>query len=88
MAALGLVWLTGAAVGEIGSAVGSWLGFVAVNAAVAMFVHVLVAFPSGRLGSRRERLLVGAAYANLALLAPLWMVARGDAPPPGRTGGC
>jgi peptidoglycan/LPS O-acetylase OafA/YrhL len=48
MAALGLVWLAGAAVGEVGSAFGSWLGFVALNGAVAMFVHVLVAFPTGR----------------------------------------
>jgi signal transduction histidine kinase len=87
MAALGLVWLAGAAVGEVGSAFGSWLGFVAVNAAVAMFVHVLVAFPSGRLGSRRERLLVGAAYVNLVLFAPLWMALRGDAPPRDGTAG-
>ena len=87
MAALGLVWLTGAAVGEVGSSFGSWLGFVAVNGAVAMFVHVLVAFPSGRLASRRERLLVGAAYADLVLFAPLWMAARGDAPPRDGTAG-
>lgn len=80
MAALGLVWLAGAAIGEVGSAFGSWLGFIAVNGAVAMFVHVLVTFPSGRLVSRGERLLVGAVYANLVLLAPLWMAARGDAP--------
>ena len=87
MASLGLVWLAGAAVGEVGSAFGSWLGFVAVNGAVAMFVHVLVAFPNGRLASRRERLLVGAAYADLVLLAPLWMAARGDAPPRDGTAG-
>jgi signal transduction histidine kinase len=87
MAALGLVWLAGAAVGEVGSAFGSWLGFAAINAAVAMFVHVLVAFPNGRLASRRERLLVGAAYADLVLLAPLWMAARGDAPPQDGTAG-
>jgi signal transduction histidine kinase len=87
MAGLGLVWLAGAAVGEVGSAFGSWLGFVAVNGAVAMFVHVLVAFPNGRLASRRERLLVGLAYADLILLAPLWMAARGDAPPRDGTAG-
>ena len=80
MAALGLVWLAGAAVGEVGSASGSWLGFVAVNAAVAMFVHVLVAFPTGVLPSRAERLLVGAAYVDLVVLAPLWMAANDDAP--------
>jgi signal transduction histidine kinase len=80
MTALGLVWLAGAAVGEVGSEFGSWLGFIALNGAVAMFVHVLVAFPSGRLGSRGERLLVGAVYADLVLLAPLGMAARGDSP--------
>jgi signal transduction histidine kinase len=84
MAALGLLWLSGAAVGEVGSA---WLGFVAINGAVAMFVHIIVAFPSGRLATLRERLLVGAAYADLVLLAPLWMAARGDAPPREGTAG-
>jgi signal transduction histidine kinase len=87
MAALGLVWLAGAAVGEVGSAFGSWLGYVAVNAAVAMFVHVLVAFPNGRLAPNRERLLVGLAYVDLVLLAPLWMAVRGDAPPRDGTAG-
>jgi signal transduction histidine kinase len=87
MAALGLVWLAGASLGEIGSEVGAWIGFVAVNLAVAMFVHLLVAFPGGRLCSRNERLLVGAAYADLVVLAPLWLVARGDAPPEDGTAG-
>ena len=81
MAALGLVWLAGAALGEVGSTFGVWCGFVALNAAVAMFVHVLVEFPSGRLESRGERVLVAATYADLVLLAPLWLAARGDAPP-------
>jgi signal transduction histidine kinase len=80
MAALGLVWLAGAAVAQIGSSVGPWLGFVAVNGALAMFVHVLVAFPSGRLATQGERLLVGAAYAVFVGVAPLWLAARGDAP--------
>jgi signal transduction histidine kinase len=87
MAALGLVWLAGAAIGEAGSAFGSWLGFVVVNAAVAMFVHVLVSFPDGRLGSRRERVLVGAAYVDLVLFAPLWLALRGDAPAQDGTAG-
>ena len=81
MAALGLVWLAGAALGEVGSASGAWLGFVALNGAVAMFVHMLVEFPSGRLESRGERVLVAATYADLVLLSPLWLAARGDAPP-------
>jgi signal transduction histidine kinase len=81
MTALGLVWLTGAAVAQVGSAIGPWLGFIALNGAVAMFVHVLVAFPSGRLGSRGARLLVGATYGDLVLLAPLWLAASDQAPP-------
>jgi signal transduction histidine kinase len=81
MAALGLVWLTGAAVGQVGSTIGPWLGFVALNGAVALFVHVLVAFPSGRLASRYERVLVGATYGSLVLLSPLWLAARDHAPP-------
>jgi peptidoglycan/LPS O-acetylase OafA/YrhL len=72
MATLGLVWLAGAVAGELGSPFASWLGFAAVNGAVALFAHVLVAFPTGRLATRGERVLVGAAYADLVLLAPLW----------------
>jgi signal transduction histidine kinase len=87
MAALGLVWLAGAAVGESGTSFGVWLGFIAVNAAVAMFVHVLVAFPSGRLASRGERLMVGTVYATLVVLSPLWLALRGDAPPQDGTAG-
>ena len=80
MAALGLLWLAGAAAGQVGSSFGPWLGFIALNGAVAMLVHVLVAFPSGRLPSNGERVLVGAAY-GVALLAPLWTAVRGEAPP-------
>jgi signal transduction histidine kinase len=81
IAALGVVALGGAAAGEVDSAFGSWLGFVLVNAAVAMFVHVLAAFPTGRLTGRIERVIVAVAYADLVLLAPLWLAAGGDAPP-------
>jgi signal transduction histidine kinase len=87
MAAAGLVLLAGAALGEVEAAFAPWLGFAVVNAFVAMFVHILVAFPDGRLDSSRERLLVGAAYADLVLLAPLWLAARGDDPPPGGAAG-
>jgi signal transduction histidine kinase len=52
-----------------------------------MLVHILVAYPTGRLASRRERLLVAAMYADLVLLAPLWRAARsGDAPASGTAG--
>jgi signal transduction histidine kinase len=87
MAALGIAWLAGAAAGQLGSAIGPWLGFIALNGAVAMFVHVLVAFPGGRLVSRGERVLVAAAYVDLVLLAPLWLAAQGDAPPRDGTAG-
>jgi len=87
MASAGLILLAGAAVGELGVAFGSWLGFAAVNAFVAMFIHVLVAFPDGRVGSGSERLLVGAVYADLVLLAPLWLAAGGDDPPRGGAAG-
>ena len=80
MAALGVIWLAAAAVGEVGSAFGSWIGFCAVNTALAMFVHTLVAFPTGGLASRRERVVVGAVYADLVLLAPLWLALKGEAP--------
>jgi signal transduction histidine kinase len=81
MTALGIIWLVGAAAGQLDSAIGPWIGFIALNGAVAMFVHVLVAFPTGRLASPRERILVAAAYGTLVLLAPLWLAAQGDAPP-------
>jgi signal transduction histidine kinase len=87
MTALGFLWLTGAALGQIGSTIGPWLGFIALNGAVAMFVHVLVAFPSGRLVSRYARVLVGATYGSLVLLSPLWMAARDHAPPSDGTAG-
>jgi signal transduction histidine kinase len=87
MTALGVVWLVGAAVSELGAPVGPWVGFIALNGAVAMFVHVLVAFPGGRLTSRTERFLVAAAYVDLVVLAPLWLAAGGDAPPEHGTAG-
>ena len=87
MTALGLVWLIGAAVSQVGSGIGPWLGFVALNGALAMFVHVLVAFPSGRLGSRGARVLVGATYGSLVLLTPLWLAAADDTPPRDGTAG-
>ncbi|HSL63370.1 MAG TPA: histidine kinase [Gaiellaceae bacterium] len=81
MAAAGLAWLAAVAVGASDSTLAAWLDFVLVLGALALFVHVLVAFPNGRLGSRRERLVVGAAYVDLVLLAPLWAATVGDGPP-------
>jgi signal transduction histidine kinase len=83
MTGLGLAWLTGAAVAESGSDAGTWIGLVLIDAALAMLVHVVVAFPDGRLRLRRERLLVGAMYVNLVALAPISIAVRGDSVPRG-----
>jgi signal transduction histidine kinase len=87
MAAVGLLWLGGAAAGQLEAALGAWPGFVLLNGAVAMFVHVLVGFPSGRLTARGERALVAIAYGDFVLLAPLWLTARGDEPEGPGSGG-
>ena len=87
MAAGGLLWLAGAAAGQLETALGAWPGFILLNGAVAMFVHVLVAFPSGRLTSRGEHALVATAYGDFVLLAPLWLAARGDEPEGPGSGG-
>jgi hypothetical protein len=37
MTALGIIWLVGAAAGQLDSAIGPWIGFIALNGALAMF---------------------------------------------------
>ena len=86
MTGLGVLWLAGAALGEVGSGVASWLGFVLVSGALAIFAHVVVAFPDGRVGPRAARLLVSAVYVDLLALAPLWIAARGEDVPQGPPG--
>jgi PAS domain S-box-containing protein len=50
------------------------LGVALGNASVAVFAHLLLAFPSGRLGSRFRRVLAGALYIDLIGLQVLWML--------------
>jgi PAS domain S-box-containing protein len=50
------------------------LGVVLGNASVAAFAHLLLAFPSGRLGSRALRTLAGALYVDLIGLQVLWIL--------------
>ena len=44
------------------------LGVLASNVVFAVLVHALLAFPSGRLGSRTARALVVAAYLDVLVL--------------------
>ena len=55
---------------ESNSALPYTLGGIVGSLFIAAFVHLLLAYPSGRLTSRRGRLIVTAAYAT-AFLAPL-----------------
>jgi signal transduction histidine kinase len=78
MTATGFVWLVSCMalsdlplVFSIGSVLGS--------AFFAVAVHLLLAFPSGRLPSRTDRRIVGAAYALTTIgILPLWLFADPD----------
>ncbi|HWT24802.1 MAG TPA: sensor histidine kinase [Solirubrobacteraceae bacterium] len=68
MAAVGFTWFLGALV----SAGDPWLftlGVLLANVHAAVFAHMLLAYPDGRLGSRGVRRLVAAAYA-LCVVGP------------------
>jgi signal transduction histidine kinase len=75
MAATGFAWLVNSAalsdlplVYTLGSVLGS--------AFFAVAVHLLLAFPSGRLSSQTERWIVGAAYTLTTIcVVPLWLFA-------------
>lgn len=57
------------------------LGAITATVPLAIVVHLLIGFPSGRLGGRPETALVVAAYTTTVVLqAPLYLFA--DAPPP------
>jgi signal transduction histidine kinase len=67
MIAVGLLWF----LGRFGIAsdptlrtIGTWVG----QLHLAVFIHLLLAFPAGRLDSTAVRLLVGAAYLNVVVL--------------------
>jgi hypothetical protein len=76
----GLVWLA-AGFGNAGAPALVALGTVTATVPLAVIVHLLVAFPSGRLTTRPLRALVGAAYlTSLVLQMPLYLFS--SAPPP------
>jgi PAS domain S-box-containing protein len=59
---------------EANAAVPYTVGVLASNLVFAVLVHALLAFPSGRLGSRGRRLLVAAAYLDTLVLQALAVV--------------
>jgi len=69
MTAVGFAFFLGA----LSAADATWLfttGVLLSSVYLAVFVHMLLAYPDGRLGSQRLRRVVGAAYA-VAVLGPL-----------------
>ena len=69
MAAVGFAWFLGALV----SADDPWLftiGVLVANVHAAVFAHMLLAYPDGRLEGRGERRVIAAAYA-LSIVGPL-----------------
>jgi signal transduction histidine kinase len=75
MAAAGFVWLLNStALSDLPLVY--TLGSVLGTAFFAVAVHLLLAFPSGRLPSRTERWIVGAAYVLTTIcVVPLWLFA-------------
>ncbi|HXE93792.1 MAG TPA: histidine kinase [Gaiellaceae bacterium] len=69
MVAVGFGVLIGV-LGEANHPIPFTLGALFGSLFIAAFVHLLLAYPSGRLLSRRARILVGAGY-TIAFLAPL-----------------
>ncbi len=69
MVAVGFGVLIGV-LGEANHSIPFTLGALFGSLFIAAFVHLLLAYPSGRLLSRRARVLVGAGY-TIAFLAPL-----------------
>lgn len=59
---------------EANDAVPYTLGVLASNIVFALLVHALLAYPSGRLRTAGERLVVGAAYLNVVVLQALAVV--------------
>ena len=73
MVAVGFVSFLGA----LADANNSYLftvGVVFGNASLALFGHLLLAFPSGRLETRFQRILAGLLYVDLIALQLLWML--------------
>jgi PAS domain S-box-containing protein len=59
---------------EANGSVAYTIGVLASNLVFAVLVHALLAFPSGRLGTRDRRLLVAAAYVNVLAVQALAVV--------------
>jgi signal transduction histidine kinase len=75
MAAAGFVWLVNSA-GLSDLPLVFTLGTVLGTVFFAVAIHMLLAFPTGRLQSRAERWIVGAAYVLTTIVVfPLWLFA-------------
>lgn len=76
----GIIWLT-TGLGNASVPALIAIGAVTATAPLALIVHLLVGFPSGRLGGGTERALVVAGYFTVLILqAPLYLFA--NFPPP------
>src|SRR4029450_430789 len=69
MVAVGFVWFLGA-LSSANSSLPYTLGMASGALSLAVFIHLLFAFPNGHLESRAERILVATGYPT-ALLANL-----------------
>ena len=76
--AVGFAWFLGSLIAANASAVFT-LGTALASLFIAAFVHLVLAFPSGRLAAAGERALVAASYA-VALLAPTSQLLTEDRP--------
>ena len=70
MVATGFTWFIGA-LSESNHSLPYTLGISLGSVSLGVLIHLLLAFPSGRLGRRRDRLLAGGAYALIVLGIPL-----------------
>jgi signal transduction histidine kinase len=73
MVLVGLSWYLGA-LNESNHSVPFTLGFAGSGLVAALFVHLVLAFPSGRLESRASRILVALAYGLALVLQPAFML--------------
>jgi len=70
---VGFSWLVGA-LGASGDSLLFTIGYAESALVAAFFVHLVVAFPSGRLETRWERRVVASMYAVALVLQPIWML--------------
>ena len=81
LALVGFTWFLGA-LGESNDPAVFTLGVTVESLAIAVFIHLLLAYPSGRLATRLERVIVVSAYV-IVLAAPtlVHVVQEGESPP-------